>query len=217
VDTIKPLFTATATASAANGHTESDDGMVKADLSVPKAMGRPGKPGTATPEHLFAAGYAACFGGALDYVASSTRGRRVGPGDLRRDDRAAGRGRVRPGSPDAGRGQEPAPGRVGALRRRRTRRSALLARHARQRLRGIRGRGGLSGGAPDTPAERASHFDRPTRRSKAAGRAREPGRLFPVGDHFPYSWRYRLPPGRRADLPHRLRRQFERSQTASWS
>jgi Ohr subfamily peroxiredoxin len=69
MDTIKPLFTATATASGGrNGHTESDDGMVKADLSVPKAMGGPGKPNTATPEHLFAAGYAACFGGALDYV-----------------------------------------------------------------------------------------------------------------------------------------------------
>jgi osmotically inducible protein OsmC len=42
---------------------------VGADLSVPKAMGGPGKPGTTTPEHLFAAGYAACFGGALDFVA----------------------------------------------------------------------------------------------------------------------------------------------------
>jgi Ohr subfamily peroxiredoxin len=42
--------------------------VVKADLSVPKAMGGPGKPNTATPEHLFAAGYAACFGGALDFV-----------------------------------------------------------------------------------------------------------------------------------------------------
>jgi Ohr subfamily peroxiredoxin len=63
-------FTATATATGGrNGHTESDDGLVKADLSVPKVMGEPGKPGTATPEHLFAAGYAACFGGALDYVA----------------------------------------------------------------------------------------------------------------------------------------------------
>ena len=51
-----------------NGRTASDDGIVKADLSVPKAMGGPGKPGTATPEHLFAAGYAACFGGALDFV-----------------------------------------------------------------------------------------------------------------------------------------------------
>jgi Ohr subfamily peroxiredoxin len=69
MDKINPLFTATATASGGrNGHTESDDGLVKVDLSVPKAMGGPGKPGTATPEHLFAAGYAACYGGAIDFV-----------------------------------------------------------------------------------------------------------------------------------------------------
>ena len=70
MDKIKPLFTATATATGGrNGHTETNDGIVKADLSVPKEMGGPGKPNTATPEHLFAAGYAACFGGALDFVA----------------------------------------------------------------------------------------------------------------------------------------------------
>ena len=70
MDTIKPLFTATATSTGGrNGHTEASDGSVKADLSVPKAMGGPGKPNTTTPEHLFAAGYAACFGGALDFVA----------------------------------------------------------------------------------------------------------------------------------------------------
>ena len=70
MDKINPLYTATATATGGrNGHTESDDGMVKVDLSVPKAMGGPRKPGTATPEHLFAAGYAACFGGALDFIA----------------------------------------------------------------------------------------------------------------------------------------------------
>jgi osmotically inducible protein OsmC len=69
MDKIKPLFTATATATGGrNGHTESSDGLVKADLSVPKEMNGPGKPGTATPEHLFAAGYAACFGGAIDFV-----------------------------------------------------------------------------------------------------------------------------------------------------
>lgn len=69
MDKISPLFTATATATGGrNGHTEASDGTVKGDLSVPKAMGGPGKPGTTTPEHLFAAGYAACFGGALDYV-----------------------------------------------------------------------------------------------------------------------------------------------------
>ena len=74
MDTIKPLFTAAATASGGrNGRTESDDGRVKADLSVPKAMGGPGRDGTATPEHLFAAGYAACFGGALDYVAKQQK------------------------------------------------------------------------------------------------------------------------------------------------
>lgn len=74
MDKIKPLFTATATAvGGRNGHTATDDGIVKADLSVPKAMGGPGKPGTATPEHLFAAGYAACFGGALDFVAKQKK------------------------------------------------------------------------------------------------------------------------------------------------
>ena len=70
MDKIKPLFTATATATGGrNGHTQSSDGSVAAELSVPKEMGGPGKPGTTTPEHLFAAGYAACFGGALDLVA----------------------------------------------------------------------------------------------------------------------------------------------------
>jgi lipoyl-dependent peroxiredoxin len=69
MDKIKPLFTATATATGGrNGHTLSSDGMVSVDLSVPKEMGGPGRAGTATPEHLFAAGYAACFGGALDFV-----------------------------------------------------------------------------------------------------------------------------------------------------
>ena len=69
MDKINPLFTATATATGGrNGRSASDDGIVKVELSVPKAMGGPGKPGTATPEHLFAAGYAACFGGALDFV-----------------------------------------------------------------------------------------------------------------------------------------------------
>jgi len=71
---IKPLFTATATATGGrNGHTEAADHSVAVDLSVPKAMGGPGRPGTSTPEHLFAAGYAACFGGALDYVAAQKK------------------------------------------------------------------------------------------------------------------------------------------------
>ncbi len=67
---LKILFTATSSATGGrNGHSESSDGSVKVDLSVPKEMGGPGKPGTTTPEHLFATGYAACFSSALDYIA----------------------------------------------------------------------------------------------------------------------------------------------------
>jgi Ohr subfamily peroxiredoxin len=68
-DKITPLYTVSATAKGGrNGHTESSDGLVKFDLSVPKEMGGPGKPNTVTPEHLFAAGYAASYGGALDLI-----------------------------------------------------------------------------------------------------------------------------------------------------
>jgi Ohr subfamily peroxiredoxin len=66
---IKVLYTARATATGGrNGHTQTDDGIVSLDLSIPKEMGGPGKPGTATPEHLFAAGYAACFGSACEFM-----------------------------------------------------------------------------------------------------------------------------------------------------
>jgi len=65
------LYTATATAKAGrNGHVETSDGLLKLDLSVPKSMGGPGNPGASNPEQLFAAGYSACFGGAVDFVAS---------------------------------------------------------------------------------------------------------------------------------------------------
>lgn len=73
-DTIKRLYTVRATAKGGrNGHSKTSDGAVSVDLSVPKEMGGPGRAGTATPEHLFAAGYAACFGGALDFVASRAK------------------------------------------------------------------------------------------------------------------------------------------------
>ena len=69
MDKIKTLFTATATSTGGrNGQTKAADGSVSANLSVPKEMGGPGKPNTTTPEHLFAAGYAACYGGAIDFV-----------------------------------------------------------------------------------------------------------------------------------------------------
>jgi lipoyl-dependent peroxiredoxin len=67
---IKPLVTATAISiGGRNGHSETTDLSVSVNLSVRKEMGGPGLPDTTTPEHLFAAGYAACFGGALEFVA----------------------------------------------------------------------------------------------------------------------------------------------------
>ena len=52
-----------------NGHVETSDGLLKADLSVPKSIGGPGKEGASNPEQFFAAGYSACFGGSVEYAA----------------------------------------------------------------------------------------------------------------------------------------------------
>jgi Ohr subfamily peroxiredoxin len=66
---IKVLYTTHAIATGGrNGHTRSADGVVDVDLSVPKSMGGPGNAGATTPEDLFAAGYAACFGSAAEFV-----------------------------------------------------------------------------------------------------------------------------------------------------
>jgi Ohr subfamily peroxiredoxin len=71
---LKILATARATATGGrNGRAKSDDGIVDVNLSVPKSMGGPGKPGATTPEHLFAAGYAACFGGACEFMAKQMK------------------------------------------------------------------------------------------------------------------------------------------------
>ncbi|MET3827544.1 MULTISPECIES: organic hydroperoxide resistance protein [Sphingomonas] len=50
-----------------DGSTRSDDGSVDVKLVVPKEMGGPGGVG-ANPEKLFAAGYSACFLGAMKAV-----------------------------------------------------------------------------------------------------------------------------------------------------
>jgi Ohr subfamily peroxiredoxin len=74
IATIKPLFTAKSVSTGGrNGTSKAEDGSVSVTLSVPKEMGGPGKPGTTTPEHLFATGYAACFGGALDFAAKQQK------------------------------------------------------------------------------------------------------------------------------------------------
>lgn len=68
------LYTAHATAvGGRNGRTRSEDGLVDVQLSVPKAMGGPGKPGATTPEDLFAAGYAACFGSACEFMGAQLK------------------------------------------------------------------------------------------------------------------------------------------------
>ncbi|MGY2893704.1 organic hydroperoxide resistance protein [Deinococcus sp. UYEF24] len=64
----KNIYTAQATAHGGRaGKIESSDGHLKMDLSVPSEMGGDGGAGT-NPEQLFAAGYAACFQGALGVV-----------------------------------------------------------------------------------------------------------------------------------------------------
>jgi Ohr subfamily peroxiredoxin len=66
---MKPIYTAIATAHGGReGHVRSSDGLLEADLRMPKEMGGPGGNGT-NPEQLFAAGYAACFESALRMVA----------------------------------------------------------------------------------------------------------------------------------------------------
>jgi len=66
---MEPLYTAEASAKGGrDGHARSSDGVIDVDLQAPKEMG--GRGGDASnPEQLFAAGYAACFQGALGVVA----------------------------------------------------------------------------------------------------------------------------------------------------
>jgi Ohr subfamily peroxiredoxin len=52
-----------------DGHAATADGAFDVKLSVPKEMGGPGGPGN-NPEQLFAAGYSACFLGAMKAVAA---------------------------------------------------------------------------------------------------------------------------------------------------
>lgn len=68
-NTIQTIMTASATNTGGRGgHCETADHSVKADLGPANSQGVPNIPGTTTPEHLFAAGYAACFGGAFELV-----------------------------------------------------------------------------------------------------------------------------------------------------
>ena len=75
---INVIYTTSATATGGrDGSATSDDGSVDVKLVVPKEMGGPGGVG-ANPEKLFAAGYSACFLGAMKAV-SGKEGVRVPP------------------------------------------------------------------------------------------------------------------------------------------
>lgn len=74
IQDLQILHTAHATSTGGrNGTAKNSDGLINVNLSVPKGMGGPGKPGTTTPEDLFAAGYAACFGGAVEFMAKQQK------------------------------------------------------------------------------------------------------------------------------------------------
>ena len=65
----KAVYTAYASATGGReGQAQSDDGKLDVVLSTPKELGGAGGDGT-NPEQMFAAGYSACFLGALKYVA----------------------------------------------------------------------------------------------------------------------------------------------------
>ena len=69
----KILYTATATASGGReGQATSSDGVLDVNLTTPRELGGAGGDGT-NPEQLFAAGYSACFLGALKFVAGKQK------------------------------------------------------------------------------------------------------------------------------------------------
>ena len=66
----KAVYTAHATSTGGRtGTTESSDGAIKLALMTPQELGGAGGAGT-NPEQLFAAGYSACFIGAMKAVAA---------------------------------------------------------------------------------------------------------------------------------------------------
>jgi osmotically inducible protein OsmC len=69
----KVIYTGHAKATGGReGDVLSSDGALKAKLSTPKELGGGGGTGT-NPEQLFAAGYSACFIGAMKFVAGTEK------------------------------------------------------------------------------------------------------------------------------------------------
>ena len=69
----KILFTAHASATGGrDGQVLSPDNLINMKLTTPKELGGAGTTGT-NPEQLFAAGYSACFIGAMKFVAGKEK------------------------------------------------------------------------------------------------------------------------------------------------
>ena len=69
----KVLYTAHATSTGGrDGSSRSSDGAVDVKLTTPKELGGNGAAGS-NPEQLFAAGYSACFLGAMKHVAGTQK------------------------------------------------------------------------------------------------------------------------------------------------
>ena len=67
------LYTASATSTGGrDGRSISSDKALDVQLSTPKELGGAGGPGT-NPEQLFAAGYSACFLGAMKFVGAKEK------------------------------------------------------------------------------------------------------------------------------------------------
>lgn len=71
---VEVLYTTKAQATGGrDGHAKTLDGTFEVQLSTPKELGGAGGTGN-NPEQLFAAGYSACFLGAMKFVASQSDG-----------------------------------------------------------------------------------------------------------------------------------------------
>jgi len=69
----KVLYTGKATATGGrDGRAVSSDGILNVALTTPKELGGAGGAGT-NPEQMFAAGYSACFIGAMRFVAGKSK------------------------------------------------------------------------------------------------------------------------------------------------
>jgi Ohr subfamily peroxiredoxin len=81
----KAIYTAHATSVGGRaGTSESSDGALRVQLSTPKEMGGSGGAGT-NPEQLFAAGYSACFIGAMNAVAARQKTKLAGDPKIEAD------------------------------------------------------------------------------------------------------------------------------------